>query len=359
MPIVDCPIEGCSYQTPDLGDTIVAALLTTHCTVHTVNLGNSAPKVEKVKRPSISSAGTSEEWAYFISRWNDYVQATKITGQEKVIQLLECCEETLRKDLTQSAGGSLINKPVETVIAAIKTLAVREENVMVARVTLHNMRQDRDETVRSFGARLRGQAGICKFNIQCPSCDLSVNYTDAILRDTLTRGIEDPEIQLELLGNPDQDMTLEQVFKFVEAKESGKRSASRLVENQNVDSSSSSYRKTQKQNVKQKINTIDKSISCSFCGKKGHGRNSPYQIRKEECPAFGKTCNHCNRENHFETACRQKKTQSQNSPPASKEDSTHNCDEGATFDRLCSISSPETKKSIAIDHHLSSYLIPG
>ena len=45
--------------------------------------------------------------------------------------------------------------------------------------TAHNMRQDRGETLRS----LRGQAGICKFLIKCPSCDADVNYTEAMIRD--------------------------------------------------------------------------------------------------------------------------------------------------------------------------------
>ena len=66
----------------------------------------------------------------------------------------------LRKDLTRAAGGTLTNKTEAEVLAAIKTLAVREENIMVARVHLHNMRQDREEGVRGFGARLRGQAGV-------------------------------------------------------------------------------------------------------------------------------------------------------------------------------------------------------
>jgi len=48
---------------------------------------------------------------------------------------------------------------------------------MVARVTLHNLRQDRDETIRAFGARLHGQAGVCKFIIKCPGCDGDVSYT--------------------------------------------------------------------------------------------------------------------------------------------------------------------------------------
>ena len=51
-------------------------------------------------------------------------------------------------------------------LAAIKKLAVQEENTIVVRVTLHSMRQDRVEPVRSFCARLRGQAGVCKFLIK-------------------------------------------------------------------------------------------------------------------------------------------------------------------------------------------------
>ncbi len=58
-----------------------------------------------------------------------------------------------RKDLTRNAGGTLSGKTEDEVLAAIRGLAVREENAMVARVTLHNMRQERDEPIRVFGAR--------------------------------------------------------------------------------------------------------------------------------------------------------------------------------------------------------------
>ena len=80
-----------------------------------------------------------------------------------MIQLLQCCDDQLRRDLTQNAGGTLTEKTENEVLAAMKILAVREENVMVARVTLHNMKQDRGEPIRAYGARLRGQAGVCKF----------------------------------------------------------------------------------------------------------------------------------------------------------------------------------------------------
>ena len=155
-----------------------------------------------------------------------------MTGKDKVIQLLECCDEQLRKDLTRNAGGTLTNNSEDDVLKAIKRLAVREENIMVARATRHDMHQDHDEPVRSFGARLRGQAGVCKFIIQCPQCNQDVNYTEPVLCDSVTRGLIDQDIQLDLMGDRNQNMKLEEIYQFVEAKESGKRSASRLFQSQ-------------------------------------------------------------------------------------------------------------------------------
>ncbi len=106
----------------------------------------------------------------------------------------------------------------DQVFAAMKSLAIREENTMVSRVTLQNMRQGRDEPVRAFGARLRGQASICKFIPKCSGCEANVDYTEAMVKDVLCRGLEDSDIQTDLLGDKNQDMTLEQVLRFVEAK---------------------------------------------------------------------------------------------------------------------------------------------
>ena len=124
------------------------------------------------------------------------------------------------------------------ILATIRDLAVREKNVMVARVA--NMQQDRDEPVCAFGARLRGHAGVCKFTIPGTGCGAEVNYADAMLRDVLCRGLGDPDIRLDLLSDKNQDMTLEQVFKFVEAKEAGKRSATHLLALQRSDALSKS-----------------------------------------------------------------------------------------------------------------------
>ena len=155
---------------------------------------------------------------------------------------------------------------MDKVMAAIKRLAVREENTMVARVQLHNMRQARDETICSFGARLQGQASICAFLIKCPGCHADVNYTKNILRDVVTQELEDSKIQLDLLGEKNQDMTLEEVFQFIEAKEAGKRSAGRLLETQGADTTCSQYRHGKQEDFKNnKIH--NKNETCSYCRK--------------------------------------------------------------------------------------------
>ena len=56
--------------------------------------------------------------------------------------------------------------------------------------------------------------------------------------------IADDEIQLDLLGDKKQDMTLEEVFQFVEAKEAEKRSASGLIDSHSVEAGSSTYRRS-------------------------------------------------------------------------------------------------------------------
>ena len=322
---------------------IAAALITTHATSHRTPSGSTqTPRVERVKRPNVSSAGTTEDWQYFKSRWNDYVKATRLEGTDRIVQLLECCDDQLRKDLTRNAGGTLTEMTENEVFAAMRRLAIREENTMVARVTLHNMRQDRDEPIRAYGTRLRGQASVCKFTQQCTGCEANVDYTEAIIKDVLCRGLEDTEIQMDLLGDKNQDMTMEQVLRFVEAKEAGKRSVSRLLLPQATDAvAGSSYRRQKKPSAKG--SPPKDQDRCTYCGTRGHGRSPPTRIRRIECPAFGTKCNLCDKNNHFEKMCRSKHD-TRSAKNAEQDD--------AIFDTLCEITSTDSTKSTTLDHHV-------
>ena len=273
---VECPIDDCDYTATHAEAAVVAALLGVHATVHVAiprALGANA-KMEKLKRPTVALAGTGEAWSYFITRWGEYKTGTKLVGHDVVAQLLECCDEELRKDLTRAAGKSLINSAEKDVLTHMKALAVRSENTMVARVALSNMRQGHEEPIRSFYARIKGQADTCKYEMECvnAACDQINDFTEEIIRNVIARGLADQEIQLDLLGEKNQEMTLKDMIEYIEAKESGKRSASRLLDPQSTDAISSSYRRGKQHDVcnrggarPEKPKAKPKEV-CIYCG---------------------------------------------------------------------------------------------
>ena len=182
-------------------------------------------------------------------------------------------------------GGTEVN-----VLAAMNALAVRSENIMVARYALHDMRQVREEQIRSFYARIKGQADTCDYRIKCTKveCDEMVDFAGEILRDVLARGVVNDEIQLDLISDQNQTMKIEEMIRFVEARESGKRSASRLLDTLSVNAASSTYRRNKQQEVRNRgaatntpnsdpnpEHTFDPMALCRFCAEKGHGKNPP------------------------------------------------------------------------------------
>ena len=305
MPAFRCPFPNCNFATADISEGLASTMLTIHASGAHAPTPTPAPptrdaaqqsRAEKVRRPTISAAGTGEDWKYFTARWDEYTAATGIVAREKVLQLLECCDEELRKDLTRNAGCSLANTAEADVLKAIKLLAVRQENVMVAQDKLWQMQQDHDEPIRTFGARIRGQASMCNFNITCSSatCEQVTSFMDQILRGVLVRGVADYEIRLAILQDINQNMSLEQAFQFIEAKEAGKRSASKMLESQEVAATRSRYRQSKFpfKNPADKPPPPQNDI-CLYCGKSGHGRRETAEVRSKNCP-------HCSIPHHFE-----------------------------------------------------------
>ena len=225
MAAVRCPYPDCTYSTPaDLDPAVTAVVLSTHAMSHS---RASKAKPAPVKRPEISSGGTTENWSYFTTRWKAYSGAVQLSAQDTTIQLLECCDAKLRRDITRNAVGPvrLEDMTEENLLKAIRALAVREENPKVARVALSRMTQDRGEPVRAFAARLRGQAEVCRFLKKCAGCDQISNQGEERVADQLCIGLADAEIQEDLLKHQDQDMGVEDTIRFVEVRAAGKRSA--------------------------------------------------------------------------------------------------------------------------------------
>ena len=139
-------------------------------------------------------------------------------------------------------------------------------------------------------------------------------------------------------------MTLNEVVHFVEAKEAGKRSANKLFDNQITGNSiRSSYQKNRSNAPPNQPDQDQGHHPCSYCGRKGHGKKSSAQRRKNTCPAYNHQCNHCDRLHHFENVCRSK-----NKSKHIKEDQDTTNRQGAIYYALCSA----TTNSTSTDHRI-------
>ena len=68
--------------------------------------------------------------------------------------------------------------------------------------------------------------------VKCTNYNRDVDYTEHMIHDIVTGVLADNDIQLDLLGDQNQNITSEEVIQLIEAKESGKRSVGRLLEAQ-------------------------------------------------------------------------------------------------------------------------------
>ncbi len=103
---IQCPFNGCAYTIPEgTSPAMAPVLLTTHALNHRATKAKPVP----VKRPEVSTEG----WMYFLQRWRSYVTSVQLDGADLPIQLLECCDGKLRRDVTRNAVDPL---PIEAML---------------------------------------------------------------------------------------------------------------------------------------------------------------------------------------------------------------------------------------------------
>ena len=154
------------------------------------------------------------------------------------------------------------------------------------------MRQDRDEPVRAYSARLKGQARVCQFTArcQCSSCPIheacfGVDYSDIVVWDQVILGCADHEIKLDCLIEKGPSASLEEVMAFVESMASGKLSLQQLNGGSVAAAPVSSFRKQQRGMFKQQTPpTPLLTPICTHCGQVGHG--SSRDERSDNCAAY-------------------------------------------------------------------------
>ena len=281
---LDCEWSDCEWVSKEASVETCLKLLEIHVRANHPPQTQSQPnqpsvKPEKAKRPEIASEMSDEDWAYFVSRWTEYKRATKLQGEEVIMQLMECCCELLRRDHHRTYPKTGVGTETEVSrLAELKQLAVRQKNRMVNRVKLGTLRQDKGEPVRKFAGRVRSLASVSEYKVNCNTCQVPIPYTEPVIMDQVIAGLADLEIQKDVLSHPEAaTMDLEKLLGFVEGKESGQASQGLMSGNT--------------------VGEVDRKQKCGFC-------DGLHVRGKQHCNAAGKKCEKCGKIGHFAKVCR-------------------------------------------------------
>jgi hypothetical protein len=109
---------------------------------------------------------SQEDFKYFIRSLNQYVRASNETDDVKLRdRLLHCHDGALKKAVERALGDRVDS--VVNLLKEIERLAMVRQSNHVNIPALMTAKQERDEPVRQFPARLRGLGAVCDWTVTC------------------------------------------------------------------------------------------------------------------------------------------------------------------------------------------------
>ena len=293
MPQIACQFTGCEYTAENDSVEIAIALLNSHNSIH-LQMPSRGPdllKTPKVDRPELNQDISDEDWESFAEEWNRFKRSwyrADMTQRTVVDQLVECCQQDLRRLLIKE-DPAILNDTEDNVLAAMRKMAVIPIAASVRRTKLLTSRQDHGQTFREFYANTRAAAATCAYKVKCHhACctdNAPIDYTQEVVKDILLAGIIDVEIRKDVLSLTDLDSkSARDIVRIVEEKETARNACLDSTTTSVTAASTSTYRKRNRNSGKndakvseqQKLNIMGE---CEKCGnqfpqfiKLAHGR---------------------------------------------------------------------------------------
>jgi len=261
--------------------------------------------------PMNCNGEVTTNWAVFKEAWEDYSEAAELSEKSEAIQAA-----TLRTMMGQDCKNILKRlvegddlKKTSKIMEALNAHFVPKRNVVYERYIFNMAIQQTSETSDQFVIRLKKLAETCEYGAM----------VDDLVRDRLIIGCRDVEARARLFREKKVD--LQKATEMLKVSEITQTQLQKMGSDSQAEvvnavgakkkwSSSNSSKQPNSNYTNKQYNPTDRQ--CKYCGRK-HSR------QKEACPAWGKTCNICGKENHFATVC-----QSERKSTSSKHSKTVN-----------------------------------
>ena len=164
-----------------------------------------------------------------------------------------------------------------------------KKNVSYERYKFFSRAQESGESIDQYVTILRKLCETCEFG----------TLKNSLIKDRIVLGVNNTKTRERLLRVP--DLTLQKALDVVRSAEATDMQMKELDSDSSVhgigkDKDKSTVKKTPSENEEKR--PPRKKFNCWNCGTR-HGTR--------KCPAYGKTCNYCQRRNHFQSVCRSRK----------------------------------------------------
>ena len=278
----------------------------------------------KPTKPVVNAGQTDSQWLLFLDSWKRYKNLANLSNPERVRnELRAACADDVNELLFELHGPQQLDSMTEDeLLAAIHKVAVDCVHEEVHRQSFFRMKQDIGEPIHKFMARLKAQANLCNFKVECTCAHTPtesedkhlISFSEAMLSHQLVSGLADEEWKEKMLAEADTLNSLSKKFDRLVCIETVGKSAPQLTPGQLQDNSKSavarSAYKSKKLSAKDAPNK-QSTQQCDYCGLSPHNR--------KDCPASRKICSNCNKLGHFSAVCKSAKRNASKSATAQTE----------------------------------------
>ena len=174
------------------------------------------------------------------------------------------------------------------------------KNIIIERHRFNTTNQKPTEPISSYVASLRILANKCEFG----------TVTDELIRDRIVCRIHSDRVRKHLLY--ESKLTLESAVTICNSNEQSEQNQKLLNKESDVHALHKTYKPAHKYSKHQgkQASEVTNQIKTQYKSNNYDSRNSCYNCGtihahyNRACPAYGKTCNKCNRRNHYSKMCR-------------------------------------------------------
>lgn len=237
-----------------------------------------------VKPPTeidVTASNLSEQFDNFKADYEVFLQATsqEDLGDAVLVarMLLAIGPEVRYKYRERKAEVPTQSKKWKQIIDFLKGVFVQTESKVCLRHKFWLCVQLEGEKFDEYLSRLRVLVKVCEYG----------TLSEELLCDQIVLGINNDSVRKALLER--EDVNLNDAIRTCRVRELTEKQLNEMTTTSKV------YRVPRGTNDYKKHNER-KVVSCKFCGRE-------HEMKKEACPAFGKSCLKCGQPNHFRVKC--------------------------------------------------------